>query len=144
MITIKGKVFGTQPYVHGIIITEPHTFGTAVTWTPRPSHFGNLITEPKNFGTPVQWVKTPGHFGNPNMPAGVGAVTLTLSGTGSGTTTTDEFESYSFTGLGPGTYTVTPSKAGISFAPTYWTFTIIDSVNGIDFASQGEIVNGVL
>jgi hypothetical protein len=49
--------------------------------------------------------------------AGSGA-TLTLSGAGTGTTTASSSGTYSFLNLLNGTYTVTPSKPGIVFAPS--------------------------
>jgi hypothetical protein len=49
--------------------------------------------------------------------AGSGA-TLTLSGAGTGTTTASGSGTYSFLNLLNGTYTVTPSKPGIVFAPS--------------------------
>ena len=45
-------------------------------------------------------------------------VTVTLTGAASATTTTDASGNYSFTGLANGTYTVTPTFAGFTFAPT--------------------------
>jgi hypothetical protein len=131
--SITGRVYGTQTYSNGVILSTPKTFGIKVTWTPSPSHFGNLITLPKTFGNQVQWSPAANHFGAKRPGTGV---TVTLSGTGSGSTTTDEFGDYSFTGLAAGTYTVTPSQAGYTFDPISTTFTITDSVNAIDFASN--------
>ena len=56
--------------------------------------------------------------------AGTGAATVTLSGSAGGTTTADASGNYSFAGLGNGSYTVTPTKAGFTFAPTSQTVSV--------------------
>ena len=55
--------------------------------------------------------------------AGAGA-TVALSGTATATATADASGNYSFTSLANGSYTVTPTKAGVSFAPTSQSVTI--------------------
>ena len=50
--------------------------------------------------------------------------TLTLAGASSGTATSDFNGAYSFTSLPLGTYTLTPSKAGVTFTPTSLNYTI--------------------
>lgn len=130
-ITISGRVLGAIPYNTGTIVATPVSFGNQVNWTPSPAHFGNVDIE--NLGNQVQWTPSPAQFGN-KMPGG--AVTVTLSGAGVGTTSTDEFGNFSFTGLAAGQYTVTPTQAGLTFAPASRTFTVADSVNAINFAVQ--------
>lgn len=135
--TIRGRVYGITPYNHGTPLTTPHTFGNLVQWAPSPSHFGNF--EVNAITNPIQWVPTPAHFGNPSQAV---VVTLTLSGGSSGTTTTDSFGDYAFTGLAAGTYTITPSASGYTFAQKSYTVTITDSINGVDFTSQGQSIGG--
>ena len=57
--------------------------------------------------------------------------TLTLSGSATGSTTADASGNYTFTGLLNGTYTVTPSKPGVTFTPTSQNVT----VNGSDVSA---------
>ena len=138
--TIRGRVYGITPYNHGTPFTTTHTFGNKVEWsTPAPAHFGNF--EVNAITNPVQWTPSPSHFGNPSQAV---TVTLTLTGTSGGSTTTDSFGDYSFTGLTAGTYTITPTAAGYTFAQKSYTITITDSVNGIDFTSQGKSGGGVV
>lgn len=126
-MNISGTIFGTTPFYKG---NPARGTGNVVDWTPSPAHFGNLVTLPKNFGNQIQWTPSSAHFGT-KLPGGT--VTLTLSGAGAGATTTDALGNYTLTGLAPGQYTVTPTLAGFDFLPPSRTFTISDSVNGIDF-----------
>ncbi len=58
-------------------------------------------------------------------PAAYGnGTTITLSGTSSATTTANSSGVFSFAGLADGTYTLTPSKAGYTFAPTSLSVTV--------------------
>jgi hypothetical protein len=50
--------------------------------------------------------------------AAAGGVTVTLSGKASATTTADSLGNYSFSNLSSGSYTLTPSKMGLNFAPS--------------------------
>jgi hypothetical protein len=55
---------------------------------------------------------------------GISSVTMTLNGSQTGTAATNSTGNYSFTNLpGGGTYTVTPSKTGLTFDPVNQTFT---------------------
>ncbi|HYO63888.1 MAG TPA: carboxypeptidase regulatory-like domain-containing protein [Pyrinomonadaceae bacterium] len=67
--------------------------------------------------------------------APVSGVAVTLSGAAGGTRTTDGDGRYSFAGLAPGgTYTVTPSKSGLTFDPANRTYgTLSASVAAADF-----------
>jgi hypothetical protein len=71
-------------------------------------------------------------------PAANGSgATVALSGTSSGTATADASGNYSFTGLLNGSYTVTPSKSGLSFTPANQPVTISNaSVSGVNFNTQ--------
>lgn len=71
--------------------------------------------------------------------------TVALTGTTSGSTTTDSSGNYTFTGVVDGTYTVTPSKAGVSFSPTSQTITVNgSSITGLNFTAsqQGFSLSG--
>jgi hypothetical protein len=71
--------------------------------------------------------------------AAVAGVTVTLSGATSATTTTGSTGAYSFAGLANGTYTVTPSLAGHTFAPT----SAVVAVSGASFPGQNFTVTAV-
>jgi hypothetical protein len=68
--------------------------------------------------------------------AGNGAgATVTLSGTSGATTTADANGNFSFTGLTNGSYVVSPSKAGVTFAPTSRSVTVNGaSQTGVNFS----------
>jgi hypothetical protein len=55
---------------------------------------------------------------------GLDGVTVTLTGDASDSTVTAGGGAYEFTGLDPGSYTVTPTKAGLTFNPTSAAVTI--------------------
>jgi len=55
--------------------------------------------------------------------AAMEGVIMTLSGAGSAVVTTDASGNYSFTGLADGSYTLTPSKVGYVFSPSFKTLT---------------------
>jgi len=62
---------------------------------------------------------------------------MTLSGPQSGSTATDSSGNYSFTGLSNGSYTVTPSKTGLSFTPASAPVTITNAnVSAVNFTAQ--------
>jgi hypothetical protein len=130
---ISGRVKGTRVYETGTILTMTPTFGNVVDWTPTPSHFGDVDNATVDNSNPVSWAPTPPHFCNKLPSTGV---TVALSGDAVDSTTTDQFGGYMFSGLAAGTYTVTPSHTGYTFAPLSRTFTINDSVNGINFTSD--------
>jgi hypothetical protein len=64
-------------------------------------------------GTPTTWAIS----GTVSGAVSAG-VTVSLSGTATASTTTDASGNYAFSGLANGSYTVTPSLAGYSFAPS--------------------------
>jgi hypothetical protein len=62
------------------------------------------------------------------------ATTVTLSGATSATATTDTSGKFIFSGLPAGSYTLTPSKMGLTFSPSSRTVTAGNSaVTGVDF-----------
>lgn len=67
------------------------------------------------------------------ISAGTGTqgITVSLSGARTATASTDSSGNYSFTGLANGSYTLTPSKTGLTFNPT----NIVQTVNSTDIAS---------
>jgi hypothetical protein len=68
-----------------------------------------------------------------------GGITISLSGAASNTTTTDSSGNYTFTGLASGSYTVTPSKIALTFAPTSQAATINGAnVTGINFTATAQ------
>ena len=70
------------------------------------------------------------------LPAGTG-VTVTLSGAASAVATTNSLGNYSFTGLTNGSYIVTPSKAGLTFAPVSSSLTVNNgNIGGVNFAAN--------
>jgi len=58
------------------------------------------------------------------LASGAG-VTMTMTGAATATVTTDSSGNYSFGGLANGTYTLTPSKSGVTFSPTSQNISII-------------------
>ena len=67
-------------------------------------------------------------------------VTITLSSAGSPTTTTNASGNYSFSGIANGSYTVTPSKAGYTFAPSSSAAT----VSGANITGKNFVATAVL
>src|SRR5271168_3029202 len=66
-----------------------------------------------------------------------GGVTVTLSGPNGASTTTDDSGNYSFSGLSSSSFTLTPSKPGLSFTPSSRTMTANGlSIAGLDFTSS--------
>jgi hypothetical protein len=63
--------------------------------------------------------------------------TITLGGTFSATTTADSNGNYSFNGLANGSYSVTPSKSGVTFSPSDQPITFNGAIqSGINFTAQ--------
>lgn len=74
--------------------------------------------------------------------AGSGA-TISLTGTSSATATADGSGNYQFSGLANGSYTVTPTKNSLVFAPSSRTVTINNAnVTGINFTGPGQLALG--
>ena len=69
------------------------------------------------------------------------AATVTLSGGASASTSADTGGNYTFGGLANGTYTITPTKTGVTFNPTSQTITISGSSStGVNFGiAQGQL-----
>ena len=69
---------------------------------------------------------------------GAGA-SVALTGAASRTATADAAGNYSFTGLANGAYTVTPTKAGVTFTPTSLNATVNGAnLTGLNFTSAGQ------
>lgn len=129
-MNISGTVFGTTPFKSG---SPKQTSGGTVDWTPSSAHFGNPVTSPLNVGNQVQWTPKSAHFGT-SLPGGT--VTITVTGGGGGSITTDTLGNYTVSGLTKNSqFVVTPSLAGFVFMPPSRTFTVSDSVNGMDFTA---------
>jgi hypothetical protein len=79
-------------------------------------------------------------------PASLGAnVTVSLSGTSSATTTTDASGNFSFANLVNGSYTVTPSKTGVTFSPSSQNITVSGAnVTGVNFTIPTWTISGTL
>ena len=72
--------------------------------------------------------------------AGSGA-SITLSGTGSSSVVADGSGNFLFAGLPNGSYTVTPSKGNLVFAPASQTVAINNaSVTGVNFTGGGQLL----
>jgi len=72
--------------------------------------------------------------------AGSGA-SITLSGAGSSSVVADGSGNFLFAGLANGSYTVTPSKGNLVFAPASQTVAINNaSVTGVNFTGGGQLV----
>ncbi len=68
-------------------------------------------------------------------PGGAGA-TVNLTGTESLSTTTDSSGNYAFDGIPNGTYTVTPTRGGVTYSPTSTSVTINGTAkSGVNFSS---------
>ena len=86
------------------------------------SNFGCAMT---SAGPASTSTKTYNLSGTLSPSAIVGGATVKLSGTDSfSTTTANNSGNYTFSGLANGSYTVTPSKAGYTFAPTSENLTV--------------------
>jgi hypothetical protein len=72
-------------------------------------------------------------------------VTITLSGAASAATTTDGSGNYSFSGLANGAYTITPSKAGLTFSPSSANATVNGAnVTGVNFSVATYSLSGTI
>ena len=68
--------------------------------------------------------------------SGAAAATVKLTGTSSATVTSDPTGHYLISGLANGSYTVTPTKTGMTFTPASQSVTVSGAnVTGIDFTS---------
>jgi len=66
--------------------------------------------------------------------SGLSGVTMTLSGASSDNVLTDASGNYTFTGLDNGSYTITPSRTGLTFSPTDNTQTVSGAnITGVNF-----------
>jgi hypothetical protein len=76
-------------------------------------------------------------------PASIGSgATVSLSGTVSKTATADVSGNYSFTGLTNGSYSIAPSKSGVSFSPTSQPATINSAnITGINFTASAQTLS---
>lgn len=76
-------------------------------------------------------------------PASDGAgATVTLSGAASATTTADVLGNFVFNGVSSGTYSVTPSKTGLSFSPANGSVTVNGAnVTGVNFTASTQAFN---
>jgi hypothetical protein len=72
--------------------------------------------------------------------AGISGVLVTLSGGASKTMTTAADGVYSFAGLGAGTYTVTPTKTGMTFTPAFKTYTLNANLSAQNFVGVATSV----
>jgi hypothetical protein len=79
-------------------------------------------------------------------PASLGAnVTVSLSGTSSASTTTDASGNFTFANLVNGSYTVTPSKTGLTFSPSSQNITVSGAnVTGVNFTIPTWTISGTL
>ncbi|HEY7209270.1 MAG TPA: carboxypeptidase regulatory-like domain-containing protein, partial [Bryobacteraceae bacterium] len=116
------------------------------TYTVTPSKTG-LVFSPPSQNVTINGASVSGvNFSASSVPTfslsgtitgGAGA-TVTLSGAGTGSTTANASGSYSFSGLVNGTYTVTPSKTGLTFTPSSQNATISGAnVSGVNFTAKG-------
>jgi hypothetical protein len=79
--------------------------------------------------------------GTINPATGGSGTTLTLGGAATATTTADTSGSYTFAGLPNGTYTIVPSRAGFTFAPSSQTMTVNGAnVTGVNFTDTATAV----
>jgi hypothetical protein len=79
-------------------------------------------------------------------PASLGSGTvLTLSGAASATATADSSGNYTFANLLNGTYTLSPSKSGLTFSPSSQMVTINgSSISGTNFSVQTWSISGTI
>ncbi len=71
--------------------------------------------------------------------------TVSLSGTSTATATADASGNYSFSNLQVGSYTVTPSKSGVTFTPASQTLSLsVGNATGVNFTAQTASASGVL
>jgi hypothetical protein len=74
--------------------------------------------------------------------AGGSGVTVSLGGGSEATTTTDSSGNYRFSGLYAGSYTVTPTRTGVSFNPPSRVVTATGSdITGVNFSSTQSPIN---
>jgi hypothetical protein len=77
--------------------------------------------------------------GNVSPAASGAGTTLTLSGAKSGTATADANGNYTLSSLTNGSYTVTPSKTGVTFTPSSLPFTLSgSSATGLNFSAAAQ------
>ncbi|HVJ09778.1 MAG TPA: N,N-dimethylformamidase beta subunit family domain-containing protein [Acidisarcina sp.] len=74
--------------------------------------------------------------------SGGSGATVTLSGPVTATATSDSSGNYSFVGLPDGTYTVTPTKSGVSFTPATQSVTVAGTtVTGVNFTANLPVLS---
>ena len=77
--------------------------------------------------------------------AGGSGATVVLTGTSNATVTADASGNYSFSGLANGSYTVTPSKAGFTFAPSSQNVSVNNnSVTAVNFTTATYSISGTI
>ena len=105
----------------GSYTITPSRTGFTFSPTSRQQNVGGADIIDVNFtATPAQAVNysISGNVVSVATFSGVPGVTMALSGASSATTTTDSSGNYTFTGLNIGSYTITPSRTGLTFGPT--------------------------
>jgi hypothetical protein len=90
-----------------------------------------------NYWVDVLYAEASSYAAGGQVTGNFAGVTLTLSGAKAGTTGVDGSGNYSFNNLPNGTYTVTPSKAGVTYTPASQTVTISGAhALGINFVAS--------
>lgn len=120
--------------VNGTYTVTPSLNGATFTPTSQSVTVNGANVSGVNFSVVVQPTWSISGTITP-LPAGTG-VTVTLSGSGSAATQTDSSGNYTFSGLLNGSYTVTPTKTGVTFTPTSLPITInSNNVTGANFTA---------
>ena len=108
---------------------------TGFTFTPanQPVNVNNANPPAVNFA--AQPVTISGAI---TPPAGGAGSTVTLAGPATGTVTADAAGAFTFSALPNGTYTVTPTKSGVTFTPANRSVVITNgvSVGGVNFTAN--------
>jgi hypothetical protein len=162
--TISPAILGSGATValggEATMVTKADSFGnynfagvSAGVYTVTPSKTGATFDPPNRTiiaGSNVENVDFGGHQAPVSVsisgtvgPVTQGAgVTVRLSGASSATTITDSLGNYSFTDLSAGSYTLTPTKTGLKFAPATQQVTAATaSISGINFSAGSSIEN---
>jgi hypothetical protein len=122
----------------GSITGTPTATGTATFTVQAADSASQPVTATKNLGIVVSAESS--RITGTVTATGSGA-SVELTGAANATTTADASGNFVFTGLANGTYTVTPTKAGVTFTPTSRSITISGADAVANFTASVVVVN---
>jgi len=115
--------------INGTHTVTPSKSGVIFTPTSQNATVSGSDVSGVNFTAEAQSFSISG-----NVSATGASAAVAISGSATGSTTADASRNYTFIGLSNGTYTLTPSKSGVTFNPKSQNATVNGSnVSGVNF-----------